>query len=1534
MSLKGSPIGWWKEKSEKRHRSYSGIATGPRPLSARPATALTVPKTRAAQEKEDNERHLQKLIEEAVLIAFSSDAFRDAVASQLNPATTRQQEQLDHLNTTNSTLQSSLQTCMDEFPATLKPIEDHLTGLHIPTYGKEMNGLAAGQEKILRSLNSIEERIKSLEEKTESLDSSVVNTDLRSAIRFGEVSNELQDQNTVVTDRIWELERSLGKTLEVQQRRVVRSCEELGRAIRTTQDRITSFEEASATGFENLALETANVSSLVDSTQKQLSMDDIRRSKTLSDLDSDVTYLKDGIQGLQKQLDLLDTTPLKSHTHSLEGLTSNLSRLELHAKSIDTKLLTSHTQSLETLTSSLSRLEEHVGALDTTPLASHTETLQSLTSSLSRLEEHVNLLDTAPLESHTEKLGNMESLLTQFERHLSTINTAPLASHTEQLDNIATLLSKVENHISTLDTTPLASHTEQLDSLSTNMSQLEQLLNALDTTPLASHTSKLEDLKTNIMGVESLVNERLLSHLDSLQQIRHEISQPPDYSDLEKMLADLQYAEQTSTDELQTISAAIESILDTTSSNKSEFTVQSKNITTVQGSLDEFRRESAASLTNIMNSVNMDHETFESRFNHLNANMDAQAAVIADFRGADLISLLKEVQELNLGHSEALDALKHDFVDTYTSIEEMHGETVSHMKHNTSTLSNELEKITGQGSSQGTEVRALQTKLQTITETLEGQSVTLQVISTFEPIAELSQKVFESHDLLTKCQTALGQNADISIEILSRSTDLDLKTEKITEYIYKLDETVKDEFKLNSNATEAKRSAFEEEISETLSAISTQVINASGIMNSALGKLDENLSALNGKVTDDMASIAAQSEAHKTAIEGVRCLVDDQTAAADILHELRSSKAILEKAVTVSEVLEGLQLIKEEFTTSSKITMREIAHTKRIIQEVQHNQCGEEILTTINDISKEQLLQTHTMLQSLRSIEENTTLPNVLSSLDTMILSIQDLRTSCEKRILPCVDIIQTTTSNATISIESMLQDFQQFGDVFSKILDDVGNVKQVVHKNEYSTATIHERTVELDTKIKMSQDAVQDAIQEMQTAINRDIIDTTRSITDSVNDAAAGLEINIKNIDSRIATSTKAVRAELKAIDLSPLEPLRADVGSITKMTSETTKQISTITDEISESKSHIVSTNEKAAETLSEALKSHITSAAGKETGELLAAIGSLDVLLKEHNKKTQDSLKAISTSASATTDGLKVIVDERLPKLAVSLGKLDPSLAQTIESIDSISNAIKKLEQTTKASETVLSAEVQSSIIAVKNIGTTGDRTRLEILQAIQTNGGTLSSIQETTQRTSSQVTTLAVKVPSIQQAITEAESKNTTTLEAISSKIPSLLHAIQDNQVSIQANGEALSGLATTSSMKSISAAICRIDKTVLETGAQIKGVVYEGNKKVIKEMDSVLSQLDESINQNEIRIQGISEFEIPRLEWQLTKNYDALHIIGARVIGTSKRFEEAVREHSNGHHPGKGSHQLVGRLRSSSNTRSAASSGKDSGGTRS
>ncbi|KUJ08923.1 uncharacterized protein LY89DRAFT_598553, partial [Mollisia scopiformis] len=236
-------INWWKER---RHTSHSGI-----PTASRPATAW-------------NE---QKTVEQAILAAFESDAFKAAIASQLDPTIAK----LNQIKASNLNLESTLQTHIedqndhltqistaqqkaeDNLPIALETIQDHLTSSE-----RQLEALFAAQTRtedhlpdllkhsIETRFDGLESRIEELDRKIDNLDESMTNADLRSAIRFGELSNELQDRNTTLGDRIWEVQRDLGKKVDGQQRRLLGASEELGKDVRNLGDTLESMQEDSS----------------------------------------------------------------------------------------------------------------------------------------------------------------------------------------------------------------------------------------------------------------------------------------------------------------------------------------------------------------------------------------------------------------------------------------------------------------------------------------------------------------------------------------------------------------------------------------------------------------------------------------------------------------------------------------------------------------------------------------------------------------------------------------------------------------------------------------------------------------------------------------------------------------------------------------------------------------------------------------------------------------------------------------------------------------------------------------------------------------------------------------------------------------------------------------------------------------------------------------------------------------------------------------------------------------------------------------
>ncbi|PMD18100.1 hypothetical protein NA56DRAFT_258573 [Hyaloscypha hepaticicola] len=267
---------------------------------------------------------------------------------------------------------------------------------------------------------------------------------------------------------------------------------------------------------------------------------------------------------------------------------------------------------------------------------------------------------------------------------------------------------------------------------------------------------------------------------------------------------------------------------------------------------------------------------------------------------------------------------------------------------------------------------------------------------------------------------------------------------------------------------------------------------------------------------------------------------------------------------------------------------------------------------------------------------------------------------------------------------------------------------------------------------------------------------------------------------------------------------------------------------------------------------------------------------------------------------------IQTEHLPKLsqdvqAINLSKLNTASATTEKSLNTISTAIDELVQLSKSLDNSLSS-LDGKVAQANDFTSTGFTDLQTSLQSIDTTL-TKSSLSTTkthglleshttildatlTQSTQSATTThslLQSHSPLLESLKSSLETTLATSTQS-ASRTHSLLEAhgpvLQTIKSSLDSNNTLTSTTLSTLStnletistelstiapaVRINSAAISRVDRAVLETGAQIKSVVLEGSSKTSREIDAALEQIDESLHDSNTRLMGISDFELPRI----------------------------------------------------------------------
>jgi predicted nucleic acid-binding Zn-ribbon protein len=727
MSMRNEMIRRWKER-----RAASGTTS-----LAETSATVTRPATGDESWKEEINHALPKIIEAAVVAAFSSDNFREAVASMVEPAFGRQHDKLNQLRLANLNLESTIQTRLDELPALLQPAIDHMTSIQPPSNEKEFDRLKAGQDGCLHLLElfgekmgGLEQQIQNFDGRMKALEEKVVNADLRSAIRFGEISNEFQDRNATLNDRLWELEREVGGKVDSQQRKIVGLGEDLGNAIRKTQEKISALESVcSAPKDEG----SASNDELLEKIEKM--------GKSFSKIDAMESSLRRDIHIVSAKVSSLDTSSLDSYPRRLEAIERSLSNLkdEIGTQgtlaSLDSKLLSANNARLDTVASNVTKLgfllesvKEEVS--DDKVAQAHTERLESLdgkiaglVSDVGTVQTHVGSLDTSALTTHSARLAELATAIALIGDHLKKVDTTPLSSHSNVLSDIKANLAEmretidgklssqaesfgvIEGHLRLIDTTALSSHSDALSEIKENLAEMRETvdgklssqaesfdniegrLKLIDTTPLSSHSNALSDLKATIGELGETMDGKLSSQAESFRIIDGKVSCLPETAKIDSILANLDAARTATSGGLETLSSTVGEILKIAGSTQDDLASQSKNLANTSQALEAFQaqtpdtlRSLSAKLDTILSQVDLGTDTLGTRLAHLSEEFDTLKSM-ANSQGPEistaLAKIISAVESSDSTQAAATKSLSGTLDETLgeiqRSIQTMHG---------------------------------------------------------------------------------------------------------------------------------------------------------------------------------------------------------------------------------------------------------------------------------------------------------------------------------------------------------------------------------------------------------------------------------------------------------------------------------------------------------------------------------------------------------------------------------------------------------------------------------------------------------------------------------------------------------------------------------------------------------------------------------------------------------------------------------------------------------------------------------------------
>lgn len=1792
MSLRGpGVINRWRE----RHRSYSGISSTStatsKPQALRPSTSYAPSATPSAAPSAAYNRDFEKIVEDAVLHAFNSDVFKTAIASQIEPHLTKQHDKINQLKTANLNFESNVQTQLEDIPLMLQPALDHLTNLEMPNYEKELTELLAGQKALADSivmfdgrLTAVETQVQEFDGRVKALQEEVVSADLRSAIRFGEISNELQDRNSTFSDRLWNVERDLGQKIDGQQRRVVGACEDLRKAIVITQDKISSLETMHI-GFDDKLASNGERS---DNLFKKIEL----VSKSLSKLDLADTAIQRDIQAVQETVSSLDTSTLDHLPRRLDGIDRAVSDLKRSVDtqatiaSLDAKIASGNNARIDTLSSNVGKMgklmeDVHEQVCDDSEFDFTTEKLESIESKIVSLDDalesvrkNVKILDTSALASHTEKLGSLSSSVSQIEGAVALLDSKHFPSQSSSLDllktNISALqstldtgfsseknsLEMIHNHLSLLPDSPKidsivsaleSNHsvtTEKIDGLENTLGMISNIATSTSEA-LSSHsdefdsafgtivslhhetTRKFEPLSLSITSVTKQIGsgndvvaalgrnfEAILTHQkdhvsgiadiksrvesgnDILKSLESQVdlviaksdahhnllSEVKENDKCVEIIATLKSGKESQVEQFRILAQDIEATKKTVeSTHGSTLSKMQQQRETMASGLEKSANSHLAHTSSLEEAKAAQEKRYgilDERFSALNVAVEKSHTAIANIQGT-VDAILPQLESSKISHSDHATSLS-EILDLNklhaTSLSDIHGTSgeivrgleKSHVAagYHSSTLGELAQAV-----SRKDDIGDLHAMLSTILEGLDKHASSLKQLSTTESIAELKSDISSAHDSRKDDLADLHGILSTVLEAMDKHSN-GLQKLSTSEAVLEL----KDEISASRDLLTAHSSA----LSDVKSAVAdTAILDATKDVNTSVDSVSVRINSLDAELKAGFGLITSLGEANKSSLQDVRSTLETS----DISHAIKAildgtiaNKHLLESnssRTDSNKILEEARSIKtavSEFRASSleKDILGELSTVKAIVEKVPESCKTEELFAHIKsaiELSEKNRASLALALESLKSINEDSSSSKILTDLGALTTLVEDSRaTRRESEILKLVESVNEAASKHTISLQEIddnvrhvmcetgsivevkgaVLDVQRHTSLMQGMHEDVQHVKQQtsfitevkdtildikkhttsiseVHndirkgREENSASSSHALTeitaikqngtqqaaslartydalLAVDTKIKTSEDFIYAAVQELQSIMERELADNRSSIATSVDDVASDLKIDIQGLGSRLATSTNVLRADLKLIDLTPIQTalgqLKENIQSIREVTAGTAENLAAIPVSFTTTNDLLASETAKTSESivdLTKLVKSH---------GDLQRGNSKA---IEEKINQNSATLSNIDQSTSRTKDSVSGLIKVHLPKIsedirAIDLSKISSDTAEAATTLAAVGHSIEEIykvaqihvtelsdtkDQVSKTSEQILaqlSSETSKLIDVTRGVESAVQTSSLETNTAVKENTTMLSRIHKTVEETPSNVETSLIKetallaeaIRGVNEELSKEATRNskaaksnatalatiTTDISTLSSStesklstlhtdlttthLPELMSEIGGTRTALEASNSfcfnalsadlktVASAISTTSTAVRVnSAAISRVDKAVLETGAHVKGVIYEGNRQLSSEIESALSQLDESLHDNGTRIRGISEYDIPRMETEMRtldasleraiktgeRSKDALTVIGGRIIGTSKRFGEMVdaaqrgeleHGHGNGH----------------------------------
>ncbi|ATZ49551.1 hypothetical protein BCIN_04g06830 [Botrytis cinerea B05.10] len=1021
-----------------------------------------------------------------------------------------------------------------------------------------------------------------------------------------------------------------------------------------------------------------------------------------------------------------------------------------------------------------------------------------------------------------------------------------------------------------------------------------------------------------INKVSSMEFDSSSSNSSKLDEMLNENSQMVDRMEsLKKSVSKLEDSQKTIQSTEKGLARNIQEVRDIVSSlNTSSLEHHSKRLDDIERSIITVRKE----LEGQGQLASIDSKLLSTNTSRL-SNIIEQVTKINEVVGSVNEHISANDQSIHTSNSEKLDTL----TSTTTTVKDTIDRIEQHVKTlNTSQFDAHRDKLTM--------IASMMTSFaESMAGIQDGVSKTTSALLPDNEVAKFDDLVNRLSDMRAELDARLETQSN-SLEDIHRQTVLPIDTKKLDDIAILLNNLQSASYNDSLATLLASNSTKLDTISHDLSAFHSGTETTLKTITISLETIDQHVE--NGTATgrEGIQGLHTQLERCGTSLDNQDVVLRDikqSGANHEILGAIEHVKSSMEQDKRSDEIL-GQLMIMKEFVDSVKADNRK----SEMIQDIA---TLKNILDTIKDGSKDEEI-----MEAIKNLDTSSSTAGSGSQ---------------EGEVLKALEAIMKVADSNSQSIGAVHSDVLEIKDAsIEKTLVEILAIRELLNNNSTSLASAYDGILSVNTKIKDSEESVTTAIQNLHSAIGTNLNDNKSALVASINDVATELESEMKNLGSRLTSTTSELKSDIKNIDLGPtntsIDALSRDVQSTYKTSVETAGNLAALPEAFTNIRSHVSSENVSMNMSIDSISK----------------FVASIDEAIKETGRDVQgntEMLTNIKSSVATSTNDIRFLLDKQVPLIrqdiqAIDFSELESAAAKNQASVDSIEKAVPQiiqiandhasaLSQLDYKMKYLISGDIAKIGKAIEAVDQALSKAAMETISAVEGNAARLSNIRETVLNTYTTVDTLNhTDIPGISYSLSSLQTfqreSNAQTLEKlqnydnatgsirdsiehISTKIndnASLLSNIKSDLISsAEINSSTIHTLSsnilnldstvgqTTTAVRINGAALARIDNRVLETGAQVKSVVLEGNKRLTKELDKAVSQLDELAHDNGTRIRGISDYTFPKIETEmrgihttlerlthnnidgLRRTRDSLAVIGAKIAGTSRKFDDLV-----------------------------------------